>query len=203
MPLTRFSIYAAYAVFALSALAFETSPALAARADSEQPTLVDADAMRYDDLAQTSVFTGNVVLTKGSLTLRADKLELREDPEGYQFGVATANKGKLVFVRQRREASDEFIEGEGERVEFDGRKELIHFISRAVAKRLSCGQVIDEVRGQRITYYQRTETYSAVGGPQANTPNKRVRTVIQPKNKPANGQAAPTGCAATPTKGKP
>src|SRR5690606_3800015 len=122
--------------------------AVAARADSSQPTTVDADSLRYDDLKQTSIFTGNVVLTKGSLILRADRLELREDPEGYQYGVATTGDGRLTFVRQRREGAEEFIEGVAERVEFDGRKDLIHFISRAVVKRLACGQVVDEVRGQ-------------------------------------------------------
>ncbi|OVZ59518.1 lipopolysaccharide transport periplasmic protein LptA [Pigmentiphaga sp. NML080357] len=185
-------------MLALAALAC-AGPAAAARADSAQPTTVDADALRYDDLKQTSIFTGNVVLTKGSLILRADRLELREDAEGYQFGVATANSGKLVHVRQRREGTDEYIEGEGERVEYDGRNELIHFISKAVVKRLACEQMVDEVRGQRITYNQRTETYTATGGPKAPTPNQRVRTIIQPRGQAAEGAPA-SGCPATPAK---
>lgn len=194
MPLPTFSIYAARALLAVASLAMVAAPAFAApRTDNQQPTLVDADSLRYDDLKQTSVFVGNVVLTKGSLTLRADRLELREDPEGFQMGVATANSGKLVFVRQQREGTDEFIEGTAERAEFDGRNDRIHFISKAVVKRLACEQVVDEVRGQQITYDQRAETYSANGGPQAATPNQRVRTVIQPRD--SGTAAAPAGCA--------
>ncbi|MDX3907879.1 MAG: lipopolysaccharide transport periplasmic protein LptA [Pigmentiphaga sp.] len=198
MPHHRFS--AAAALLALAALAC-TGQAVAARADNAQPTTVDADSLRYDDLKQTSIFTGNVVLTKGSLILRSDRLELREDAEGYQYGVATANSGKLVNVRQRREGTNEYIEGVAERVEYDGRNELIHFISRAVVKRLACEQMVDEVRGQRVTYNQRTETYTATGGPQAPTANRRVRTIIQPRGEAASGTPAPAaGCP--PTSGK-
>jgi len=182
-------------MLALAALACGAQ-ALAAAADRNQPTTVDADSLRYDDLKQTSIFTGNVVLTKGSLILRSDRLELREDAEGYQFGVATANGGKLVNVRQRREGTDEYVEGVAERVEYDGRVELIHFISKAVVKRLACEQMVDEVRGQRVTYNQRTDTYTATGGPQAPTPNQRVRTIIQPRSQTAAGAPA-TGCGAS------
>ncbi|MFW7346825.1 MAG: lipopolysaccharide transport periplasmic protein LptA [Pigmentiphaga sp.] len=199
MPHHRFSRYAAQAMLALAALACGAQ-ALAAAADRNQPTTVDADALRYDDLKQTSIFTGNVVLTKGSLILRADRLELREDAEGYQFGVATANGGKLVNVRQRREGTDEYVEGVAERVEYDGRGELIHFISKAVVKRLACEQMVDEVRGQRVTYNQRTDTYTATGGPQAPTSNQRVRTIIQPRGQTAAGAPA-AGCGA-PASGK-
>jgi len=35
---------------------------------------------------------------------------VRQDPEGYQYGVATAEPGKRAFYRQKREGLDEFIE---------------------------------------------------------------------------------------------
>ena len=194
MPLPKLSACAARALLVVASLVLVAAPAGAApRTDNQQPTLVDADSLRYDDLKQTSIFVGNVALTKGTLTLRADRLELHEDPEGFQMGVATANSGKLVFVRQQREGTDEFIEGIAERVEFDGRNDRIHFISKAVVKRLLCEQVVDEVQGQQITYDQRTETYSANGGPQSPTPNQRVRAVIQPRA-PGTAAAPSSGC---------
>ena len=36
----------------------------AEKADRNKPMNIEADALRYDDLKQTSVFTGRVVLTK-------------------------------------------------------------------------------------------------------------------------------------------
>ncbi len=177
-------------------LGLAAGTAFAEKADREKPTLIDSDTLQYDDVRQVSVFTGNVVLTKGTLILRSDRLELREDAEGYQIGIATANKGsKQVYVRQKREGVEEFTEGISDRVEYDGRNERIHFIGRAVVKRLACGQAQDEIRGQMVTYDQRTEAYAAEGGPRSPQKNQRVRTVIQPKT--AGTTAAPSGPPAT------
>lgn len=170
-------------------------PAFAERADRDKPTLIDSDSLQYDDVRQTSVFTGNVVLTKGTLIIRSDRMELREDAEGYQTGIATANKGKQVFVRQKREGVEEYTEGTSNRTEYEGKTERIFFIDQALVKRLACGVVQDEIRGQVVIYDQRTETYSAQGGPRSPQPNQRVRTVIQSKT--AGTAPAPSGPPAT------
>ena len=54
----------------------------AEKADSAKPMNIEADTLRHDDLKQTSVFTGNVVMTKGSIILRGAQLEVRQDPQG-------------------------------------------------------------------------------------------------------------------------
>ena len=77
--------------------------ATAEKADRSKPMNVEADALRYDDLKQTSVFTGKVVVTKGTIVIRGARVEVRQDPEGYQYGVVTAEPGKLAFYRQKRE----------------------------------------------------------------------------------------------------
>src|SRR6187200_2654104 len=90
--------------FALSSLA------AAEKADRNKPMNIEADAMRYDDLKQTSVFTGNVVMTKGTIVIRGTRVDVRQDPEGYQYGVVTAAPGKLAYYKQKRDAgSDEWI----------------------------------------------------------------------------------------------
>ncbi|QEI09537.1 lipopolysaccharide transport periplasmic protein LptA [Pigmentiphaga aceris] len=170
-------------------------PAFAERADRDKPTLIDSDTLQYDDVRQVSVFTGNVVLTKGTLIIRSDRMELREDAEGYQTGIATANKGKQVFVRQKREGVEEYTEGTSNRTEYEGKTERIFFIDQALVKRLACGVVQDEIRGQVVIYDQRTETYSAQGGPRSPQANQRVRTVIQSKT--AGTTEAPSGPPAT------
>ena len=156
-------------------------PAQAQTSDRDKPTLIDADQLNYDDRTQTSVFTGNVVLTRGSLIIRSDRLELRQHPDGTQTGIATATGDRRVFVRQQREGLQEHVEGTSRRAEYDGRNELIHFIGQAVVRRLVCETPQDEVRGERVTYNQRTDSYGATGGEQAGTPNQRVRTILQPR----------------------
>ena len=65
--------------------------AWAEKADRGKPMNIEADALRYDDVKQVSIFTGRVVLTKGSIQIRGDRLEVRQDPDGFQFGVATGD----------------------------------------------------------------------------------------------------------------
>lgn len=169
----------------------------AERGDRDKPTTVDADKLAVDDLKQTNVFTGNVVLSKGTLVIRADQITVREDPEGFQYGVATANPGKLVFYRQKREGLNQFIEGVAERMEYDGKNERVRLINRAVMKRIDGTREADEVRGQVIDYDARTESYTVQGSAAtASTPGGRVRAVIQPKVKtvpaPADSRPAAT-----------
>eukprot|EP01041_Mallomonas_annulata_P018906 gene18906-38037_t len=70
-------------------------PVHAQNADRDKPMNAEADALRYDDLKQTSVFTGNVVITKGSIIIRGERVEVKQDPEGYQQAVSIAAPGKL------------------------------------------------------------------------------------------------------------
>src|ERR1035437_7884972 len=98
-------------------LALNGGAAYAEKADRDKPMNVESDSLRYDDLKQTSVFTGRVVLTKGTILIRGAKIDVRQDAEGFQFGVVIAEPGKLAFFRQKREGLDEYIEGEGETIE--------------------------------------------------------------------------------------
>ncbi|HVL56085.1 MAG TPA: lipopolysaccharide transport periplasmic protein LptA, partial [Burkholderiaceae bacterium] len=96
----------ALALAAAIAAALGAPPAAAERADREQPTRIESDRMLYDDAKQTNVFTGNVVLTKGTIRIRGDRLVLRQDPEGFQYGTAT---GRPASFRQRRDGTaDEY-----------------------------------------------------------------------------------------------
>ena len=154
--------------------------ALAERADKEKPAVIDADHLDGNNLSQVHVYTGGVVLTKGTIILRADQLTLKEDPEGYNFGTAISTQpNKLAYFKQKREGVDEFIEGQAERIEYDERSDTIRLFNRAVVKRLVAGREADELRGARIDYNSRSELYSADG-----QPGKRTTSVLQPKIKP-------------------
>ena len=54
-------------------------PAWAEKADRDKPMNAEADALRYDDLKQTSVFTGNVVITKGTTIVRGARVDVSQD----------------------------------------------------------------------------------------------------------------------------
>jgi len=82
------------------------------------------------------VFTGNVLVTKGTIIIRGARMDVRQDAEGYQYGVVTAAPGKRAYYKQKRNAPDEWIEGESEVIEYDSRADNVKFIGRAVMRRL-------------------------------------------------------------------
>ena len=163
---------------------------------------IEADSLRYDDLKQVSVFSGRVVLTKGTIQIRGAQIEVRQDPDGFQFGVVTGTPQSLAFFRQKREGLDEFIEGEGETIEYDGKSDIVRFIRRAEMRRLAGATMVDQVLGSVIVYNNVTEVYTVDGAPRSDgaasaAPGGRVRATLAPRNTGAAG-AAPAAPASAP-----
>lgn len=166
------------------AILVASASAMAERADRTRPVRLEADKVTIDDAKQIAVFEGNVVLRQGSLLIRGDRMEVRQDKDGFRFGTTWGNR---AYFRQKRDDVDEYIEGWAERLEYDGRAETMKMFSRAQVKR---GQ--DEVRGNFISYDAKSEFYQVIGGGAraADTQDAgggRVRAVIQPRSqtKPA------------------
>jgi lipopolysaccharide export system protein LptA len=169
----------------LAMLMFVSGLAHGAKADSEQPTNIEADRMVYDDVKQVNTFTGNVVLTRGSLLMRAHQLVVRQDPRGFQYATLEAAPGGIASFRQRRDGGpDQWVEGEAERIEYDGRAENVKLFNRARLRRLEDGRVVDEVQGASITYDSRSEFYTVNNTPagESKPGAGRIRAVIQPRN---------------------
>jgi lipopolysaccharide export system protein LptA len=175
--------------------AASTSAVVAApAAPVEEPsTTILSDTLRYDDTKKESTFTGKVVMTRGLLTLSSDTLAMREDAEGHQYGIATANPGKRVFIRQVRPENFEVLEGVGLKADYDGKNETFDLIGQAVVTRYICGKHFDTVSGQQVRYNQKTDVYQAFSGPDSFNPDGRVRSVAQPK---ARTEAAIAACRA-------
>jgi lipopolysaccharide export system protein LptA len=175
-------------------------PAWAEKADRDKPMNAEADALRYDDLKQTSVFTGNVVITKGTTIVRGERVDVSQDPEGYQQAVSIAAPGKLAFYRKKRDGVDEYIEGEGERIEYDSRADLVKFIKRAVVRRYNGATLVDETTGSLIVYDNNTDVFTVDGGAQNKTaanPSGRIRAMLSPRTAASAPGAAPAGPPAT------
>ena len=153
----------------------------AEHADRDKPVHLEADQVLIDDAQQISTFTGNVKLTQGTMQIRGDKIVVKQDKEGFKHGTAYGNTASF---RQKREGLDEYVEGYGERIEYDTRAETVDFYVQARLKRN-----MDEVRGEHITYSAKTEIFqvdSSGASPEKGQP-KRVRAVLQPK--PKQGEA--------------
>ena len=152
--------------------------AVAERADRNKPVNLEADRITVDDAKRQHIFEGNVTLSQGTLTIHANRIVVTQDAEGFQRGVAY---GAPARFRQKRDTGEGYIEGEGERIEYDARIEKAEFFNQAWVR-----NGLDEIRGNYISYDAKTERYvvtSATDGKGNVVPSGRVRAVIQPKSK--------------------
>ena len=185
----------------IAAVALSGGLVRAEKADRNKPMNVEADALRYDDLKQTSVFTGRVVLTKGTILIRGAKIDVRQDAEGFQFGVVTAEPGTLAFYRQKREGLNEFIEGEGETIEYDSRADTVKFIKKAQLRRYRGASLGDEMTGGVILYDNTTDVFTIDGAMVKGSPGApagRVRAMLTPKPDTAAPAVSNPASASTP-----
>lgn len=154
-------------------------PARAEKADRDKPANIESDRMTSEDARQLTIFDGNVVVTQGTISVRADRIVVHQDADGMRHITATGNP---VRFKQRTDPSGAnpgvWIEGEAQRIEIDERDEKVDLYDKARVTRDR-----DEVRGEHISLDQRAESFSVSGGTQAQ--EGRVRAVIQPKAQPA------------------
>ncbi|MCW5618204.1 MAG: lipopolysaccharide transport periplasmic protein LptA [Nitrosomonas sp.] len=164
-------------------LLFFLGETAAERTDRDKPIYLEADRATVEDIkrkdsTRVSVFTGNVILTQGTLRITADKVVLKEDINGFRHATATGN---LVTFRQKRDGVDEYIEGWSKRVEYDNKSDKIELFRQAHLKR---GE--DEVKGDYISYNMTSEFFQVIGSNERGVEtgaDNRVRIIFQPKNK--------------------
>jgi lipopolysaccharide export system protein LptA len=162
--------------FAAAVAVLSPQGARAERADRDKPVNIESDRMTADDAKKVATFEGSVVLTQGTLTIHADRIVVRQDEAGFQYGVAYGNPARF---QQKREGYDEFVHGEALRVEYDGRAERVELFDDARLRRDGG----DDVRGNYISYDSKTEYFTVNSGKQAAKDGRdsRVRAVIMPK----------------------
>lgn len=172
--------------------------AWAEKADRAQPLHFAADNARVEEGQRLNVLTGNVDITKGTMAIRADRVEIRQTPDGTQSATATGGQGGRSYFKQKRDGVEELIEGESEKIFYDGRDDTVHFTGRAVMRRIVGGVASDEVNGQAIRYDNKTGVYQVMGGsPVGGASSGRVRGVISPRGAAAGASATPPAPAAS------
>lgn len=158
--------------------------ALAEKADTNKPTNVEASQMSYDDLKQINTFLGNVVLTRGTLLMKADKVIVKTDPAGYQFATLYGTPGAVATFRQKRDGGPNlWVEGQAERIEYDAKTEIAKLFSHAKLRRLDGSKTTDEVEGEFISYDSSSEFFNVTNNTSGtSTPSSgRIKVIIQPR----------------------
>ena len=151
-------------------------PAWAEKADRDKPTQIEANRMSADDVKRMTIFEGNVILTKGTVAVRADKIVVRQDAEGFQLTSAT---GAPVHFKQKLDPKEgekegQWMDGEALRVEIDERKQTLELFDNARVNRGG-----DQVTGAYIFVDQRSDFYQVTTGKGGKEPG-RVTMTMQP-----------------------
>ena len=179
----------------LVALACAVSPlgAHAEKADKDKPVNFSSDTGGANYEQKTGSLRGNVVLTQGTLTIRADRIDFRQNPDN---SISATVYGNPLSFRQKKDGADEYYEGYAQRAVYDGQKEFLELFDRALLKQ---GQ--DEIRSNYISYNTSTGVFTAEGRPDQpgaiQGPGARVRGTFQPRDENTPGaKGAPKGGAA-------
>ena len=183
-------------ILAAAVLTLLSLSASAERADSLKQAVVHYDSLDVDEVTQTRILTGNVVLTRGTLTMKSDRALLKETPEGYMSVTLTAGPGGVATFRQKRDGGpDLWVEGQAERIEYDERQELVRLHSKAVVRELEGGRLTNEINGPFISYDNRREVATVRNDPsgESKVGGGRGTLIIAPRRTGPAPAAAPAG----------
>ncbi len=175
------------AALAVFALACAGPAAHAEKADRTKPMSVTSGGDHPDvvDLKKHSaVFTGNVVITQGTLEIHADRVEVSQDPDGNQLGYAFGSSARPATFRQKCDGADEYSEGDAQKIEYDSAANRVRFVGAAHLRMLKGVAVTDQANAALITYDTGSETIK-LGSGEPGTPTSstggRTTVIFTPK----------------------
>lgn len=174
-------------------LAVVSLGASAEKADASKQATIDYSNLDVDEIKRTSTLTGNVIVTKGTLLLKAEKAVLRETPDEYMEVILSAGGGKAATFRQKRDGGpDLWVEGEAQRIEYDERTAVVKLFGAAKIRQLEGSRMTDEIQSEFISYDSMREVFAArneaTGA--SKTGGGRGRMIIAPRKPRAGADAA-------------
>ncbi len=135
--------------------------ALAEKADGQKPLRIWAESQTYDGNKKITVYTGAVRMEKGTLDIKAARLEVVENASGGKIGTLFGSPGKLVNYRQKRDGGPNlWAEGEAEKIVYDDTLGLIKLFNQAKLVLLDGKKRTHESAGIFISYDSRTDFMS-------------------------------------------
>lgn len=138
------------------------SAAFALKGDETKPVQIEADQATLDQKQMETVFTGKVVITRGSILIHADKGVADQNPNGDK---TVKLFGDPVTFQQTMD-DGKLVAGQANRFDYATQTNLAILTGRARIKKGN-----DMVTGSKITYNTKTQVYSVNSMP-ANGINK-------------------------------
>ncbi|PCI20819.1 MAG: lipopolysaccharide transport periplasmic protein LptA [Piscirickettsiaceae bacterium] len=159
--------------FFLLLILFIVSPPLwALSSDKNQPVEVEADNFNLDDAKKITTYSGHVIITQGSMQIKADKVTILGSRGNTEKVIAIGNPVKF---KQQPEDGQGLIRGEAQRFEYLVTKDTLTLINKA-----TLWQNGNTFASDRIVYDSKRSIIKAGDN---SSGSKRVKITLQPAKK--------------------
>ncbi|PHS73757.1 MAG: lipopolysaccharide transport periplasmic protein LptA [Cycloclasticus sp.] len=146
-----------------------SSPLWALSSDKQKPVEVEADSFHLDDEKKVTTYTGNVIITQGSMEIMADKVTIYGARGTTEKVIAT---GKPVKFKQQPDGQQGLIRGRANRFEYLTAKDTLVLIDNA-----TLWQGGSTFSSDRIVYDSKR---SVVKAGDKKSSSKRVKITLEP-----------------------
>ena len=160
--------------------ALGSASAFALPNDRDQPIRIQADQAHLDDKQGVATYTGDVVITQGSMMIKGNTVTITRSASG-DIDVVTS-VGNLAYFEQLLKATDQKpVQAYAVTIQYHAQQNRIVLIDQA--KVLSPDG--NSTEGEKITYDTVKQIANAgrANGSKVTAPRPRIDMVIQPKKK--------------------
>ena len=151
-----------------SALLAASLPALAVTGDTEQPIHIESDQQSLDMQGNIVTFTGNVVVTQGTIKINADKVVVTRPADQKGKEVIDGYGNPATFYQMQDNGKP--VKGHASKMHYELQNDFVILTGNAYLEQLD-----SNIKGDKITYLvkeQKMQAFSDKG--------KRVTTVLVP-----------------------
>ena len=150
------------------ALLAASLPALAKTGDTDQPIHIESDQQSLDMQGNIVTFTGNVVVTQGTIKINADKVVVTRPADQKGKEVIDGYGNPATFYQMQDNGKP--VKGHASKMHYELQNDFVVLTGNAYLEQLD-----SNIKGDKITYLvkeQKMQAFSDKG--------KRVTTVLVP-----------------------
>ncbi len=144
-------------------------PALAVTGDSDKPVNVTSENQSMDMQGNVATFTGNVIITQGTIKITADKVVVTRPGGDSKKTLVDAYGNPATFYQMQDNGKP--VKGHAAKLHYDLAKDMVELTGNAYIQQLN-----SNIQGDRITYLVKQQKMQAYSQGQ----QKRVTTTLVP-----------------------
>lgn len=138
--------------------------------DRQKPILIESDRAVHNDKTGITVYQGSVVITQGTIRIKADKVSVNAVGNKVTNIVST---GKPAHYQQQPRPNARLVTARANTIEYHLKADAITLLGAATLE-----QEGSTLKGERINYDIKAELVEATGSA---TGNRRIQMVIPPQ----------------------